>query len=352
MNILTKEQSRTLTILKGIAIILVIMIHSDIRGYLGVAKYSTIDIYYETINRIIVYNAVPLFYFISGFLFFLKEESILIKWKKRLKTIVLPYIIWCFIGFLIPFFFQVILGLDNLYQGGELKHIHDFEQIDYLRAFWDLRSGNPILSTLWFLRNLIILIAVSPIIYLLSVKSKYIFPISILILYIFDPIPHPYVTWGDIFYFSIGCWLSINYKNRGLEILEKMNVPTVVVCWIISLFGSIVAYRYGWNYIIVRNVFFLIDCLFMYAVVNMLLSKYNLNFLMKVSKASFFIYLFHEPWLGYFHGVIFKYWQPGGGSIYVLSWFSCAFAVCYSYAIYKLLNKHFPRFLNFITGSR
>ena len=45
MNTLTKEQSKTLTLLKGFAIILVVMIHCDVRKALGAEPLSPLDIY-------------------------------------------------------------------------------------------------------------------------------------------------------------------------------------------------------------------------------------------------------------------------------------------------------------------
>lgn len=45
MIVLTKEQSKTLTLLKGFAIILVVMIHCDVRDAMGVEHLSGLDLY-------------------------------------------------------------------------------------------------------------------------------------------------------------------------------------------------------------------------------------------------------------------------------------------------------------------
>ena len=178
MNVLTKEQSKTLTLLKGFAIILVVMIHCDVRDSIGAENFSVLDLYMQALTRIIVINAVPMFFFISGFLFFLKKDTYLNKWRKRFKSLVIPYIVWCFIGFLIPFIFQQVLGLGYLFKGGEghLKPIADFECWDYLRMFWNIRDGAPILSTLWFLRNLILLVALTPVFHFFATQLKWGFP--------------------------------------------------------------------------------------------------------------------------------------------------------------------------------
>lgn len=75
-TILTERQSKTLTIIKGLAILMVIMIHCDFRERLPYDYSLALDLYGQCLTREVVFNAVPLFFFVSGFLFFLNEESI------------------------------------------------------------------------------------------------------------------------------------------------------------------------------------------------------------------------------------------------------------------------------------
>lgn len=216
-TLLTKEQSKALTLLKGFAIILVVMIHCDVRNEMGAVHLSELDMYMQALTRMITINAVPMFFFISGFLFFLKKDIYMNKWKKRFKSLVIPYFIWCIVGFLIPFVFQQILGLEHLFKGGagHLKLIADFDSWDYLRMFWNIRDGAPILSTLWFLRNLIIMVALTPVFHFLAVRLKWVFPILLLVNYLG-------MNWGllclssaDIFFFGTGCFLAINSQCGG-----------------------------------------------------------------------------------------------------------------------------------------
>lgn len=96
----------------------------------------------------------------------------------------------------------------------------------------------------------------------------------------------------------------------------------------------------------------IVDCLLMYRLMRAAVDKWDMNWLVKISVASFFIYLFHEPWLGYIHGVFFKFFHPTGIVCYILPWFFCALAVGYSYVAYLVLKKIAPKLLSFITGSR
>lgn len=80
--------------------------------------------------------------------------------------------------------------------------------------------------------------------------------------------------------------------------------------------------------------------------------KWELHGLVKISTASFFIYLFHEPWLGYAEGMFFKFVHPTGILCYMMPWFFCAFSVGYSYVAYLVLKRYTPKLLNVMTGAR
>lgn len=351
MNKLTKEQSKTFTLLKGFAIILVVMIHCDVRNAMGVEHLSMLDLYMQGLTRIIVINAVPLFFFISGYLFFIKKDTFLNKWRKRFNSLVIPYLIWCVIGFLIPFFFQRVLGLGYLFRGGEggLKLIADFESWDYLKMFWNLRDGAPILSTLWFLRNLILLVAFTPILHFMITRLKCVFPILITINYLFTNIGFLCLSSADIFYFGIGCYLAI---EGGGYLLEKQKYSWILPIWILAFIASLFAYYYHVCENLATNVFVFFDCLLMYKLMRTAVDKWQMKWLVDISVASFFIYLFHEPWLGYIQGMFFKFIYPKGIICYIMPWFFCAFSITYSYIAYLLLKKVAPKLLRVIIGAR
>lgn len=229
MSTLTKEQSKTLTLLKGFAIILVVMIHCDVRNAMGAEHLSGLDLYMQGLTRVIVINAVPLF-FISGYLFFLKKDTYQNKWKKRFKSLVIPYIIWCVIGFLIPFVFQQVLGLEYLFKGGEghLKLIAEFETWDYLKMFWNIRDGAPILSTLWFLRNLILLVALTPIFHFLATRLKWGFPILLSVNYLIFHQNFLCLSSADMFFFGMGNWLELRTNSGGGTYTRQAKVQLAV----------------------------------------------------------------------------------------------------------------------------
>ena len=118
----TNSISQTISFLRFPLIVAVVYIHFNIsrKGIsLHGINYGTDnpDWYLFTINlvsSVIASIAVPLFFFISGYLFFLQKEfnrqEYLRKLQKRVKTLLVPYLLWNLIAIIyqvvrfIPFF--------------------------------------------------------------------------------------------------------------------------------------------------------------------------------------------------------------------------------------------------------
>ena len=69
--------------------------------------------------------AVPLFFIISGYLFFLQFqptiENYFEKIKKRIKTLFIPYLIWSIIGVLLYFVLQTIPQSQSFFTNSLIK---------------------------------------------------------------------------------------------------------------------------------------------------------------------------------------------------------------------------------------
>lgn len=188
-----------------------------------------------------------MFFFISGFLFFLRKDTYVNKLKSRLKTLLVPYLFWCFVGFLIPFVIQRILGLEHLYAANELKLLKDFVATDYIRMFWDLRDGAPILSTLWFLRNLIVMVALTPIIAFLIKKLRVAFPCLLFAVYFFLPWGVPGFSTSGFCWFAMGTYFSCLGVNCWKSI-ENINTKLLFAIWCLMTALVITMYTAGFHY--------------------------------------------------------------------------------------------------------
>lgn len=344
-------QSKNLNIIKGIAILMVIMIHCDFRGRLQQDYSVPFDNYMQCLTREIVFNAVPLFFFVSGFLFYLKEESIWQKWGKRAKSLLIPYLLWCSFYLIFLFFTQRVLGLDRFFSGDKLKLIADFEVVDYFRIFWDIRDGDPILAPLWFLRNLIVLCVLAPIFKFGAQKLKFIFPIILLVNYFLFHWNFLVVTDNNMLFFGFGIYLcSTTIK---LDFLDKFKFKYVAPIWLLLLMAVMIAYaNANMAYDTLHRLFMIVDCMLVYSIVDILSHRFDCMLLLKITAASFFIYLAHEPWISYIQTFFFKYITLPEAILIVMPWIFVFVAFCYSYLGYYVLSKYAPPIYRILTGSR
>src|SRR5665647_1106940 len=137
---MNKYLSVKLKVVSFLLMIMVVFIHSInisdkiVSGNIILAKgYSS---FIQTfISDGICLIAVPLFFVISGYLFFLNLEGTLdefhTKYKKRLKTLLVPYLFWS-IGVLL--FFIVLQQIPQTISLFSNKLIRDYSSLELLRT--------------------------------------------------------------------------------------------------------------------------------------------------------------------------------------------------------------------------
>ena len=168
---------------------------------------------------------VPIFFALSGYLFYQNYSTDKLKEKltSRVKTIIIPFIVWNIIGYLFMLAVKAILG-DKMNMS--------FPPFDPVNTFLDIFIHTKYNIT-WFLLNLIIYTYTFPLIYRI-LKSKIGGPIVILIF-----IGLGYVTQNDkIFYatpYALGCFFGIHYK----DIVQKQYSNSIIILALVALVISI-----------------------------------------------------------------------------------------------------------------
>jgi len=145
--------------------------------------------------------AVPIFLFISGYLFFrsgtLTKQEYYRKISSRTKTLLLPYIVWNAIAILL------IVAKSNIHG----RYTLNLDITNILSAFWIYKGGlvndpmapdipdyewfGPVLGPLWYLRNLFILCLISPLLIYCFRKLKGYFVILVGAIWFFCPLFSP-----------------------------------------------------------------------------------------------------------------------------------------------------------------
>lgn len=157
---------------------------------------------------------IPLFFMISGYLFFINlrdgsPNTFIIKLKKRVKTLVVPYFVWSLGVFGLIFLLQLLPGVGSLFP----KRFIDMDAREiFLNAL-----VYPYNYPLWFLRELIIYSFLTPFIYFFLKKMGIFFLVLLFILSffvesIFYASASKILLTAHLFNFSIGAWFGIR-KN-------------------------------------------------------------------------------------------------------------------------------------------
>ncbi|MGW8382068.1 acyltransferase family protein [Streptococcus parasuis] len=197
---------------KGCGILLMIMGHVGF-GY--------------TFQKYIHSFHMPMFFFISGFLFKKKQIDFTIFIKKKVKTLLHPYFFWGFFSLLIWYFFK---GVDLL----------------YLRILlWDNTTGIAISGALWFLTAMFISNIIFYLVenYISNVVLKLISYILIASLGFYLPQVGLSLPFAICSSFVGTSFMAIGYYFKQSKIVMNYFFDTNnVLIWIMLILGSIIVF--------------------------------------------------------------------------------------------------------------
>lgn len=340
-------------------------------GLTGMAIYDYVRIFFSVV---IARSAVPIFFLISGYLLFLKVEDYSLtvyvaKLRKRWHSLVVPYFSWIVLFILWTLMFMV---------GGILLHgrpwvgiIDYFQENGCLHMLWDssvwgkrltwlgieTHNSGPILLPFWYMRDLIIMVVLSPVIYWLIKKIKITFIVLLLVVYAFDF----RVSWmsgtfsGASLFFSLGAYFAIKKQNFTDVLWKWKNVicPVAVILMVCQTYtGSAMGDEIS-RMIHPWLVIFQSSALIILASALCQNQKlYDIN--KKLARTSFFIYALHPFILGYIIVAVNKI-MPMGNTWYVMTFsYLLAPLLCVGICIgiYWMLKKLMPGVLRVIVGER
>lgn len=303
----------------------------------------------ELISRNIGAVAVPMFFVISGYLFFagcadrdLQFSDFVTKWKKRVRTLLVPYIIWNVLYIVAILVKRVIftqLGLEN-----------DDKDLALARGFGYLFWMGPLDYPLWYVRDLMVMSLLAPVYYWLIRKAL---PLFLVFLGVMCLLPWD-IECPDavsLLFFGTGACLSLKDVDV-LSFCRKFRIPSFILS-VILLAVTLFSGDYEYRYIFVR-----ISCFVWFiAVFNIFDSvcdkKKMSEILTWLAGASFFVYALHTVYLtDWVRGFLQRVLGTGlsGTSI---SYALIAPTVCLiCLACYTFMKKFMPRTLSVLCGTR
>lgn len=339
---------RTIDALRFPLMVCVVLIHTVI-----VSDNTSYKLFCHLVE-FVTNSAVPAFFLFSGFLFF--REGYLFSLKnyagklhRRVRTLLIPYFFWNGVVLVRFYFTQHFIGISN----DGLPLIADFTAIEWLRAFWDLYGGNPICFQFWFIRDLMVIVLLSPILFLLlnTRYIKWVFLLSVFVFWILQIPSPPGLSLTSVLYFSLGAMFSINGYNLT-DLAQRLIKPMLVILTVFlvldiipvdSLFSSIPFVQLSILPVILLAL----------GIVSKQIERGSLKVNKELTDSNFFIYATHPILVAPLHHLIAKTLYPTLGITWIALYAGItALIIFVLYYSYRLLKTLLPQFTAVITGGR
>lgn len=296
-------------------------------------------------------TGVPLAFFISGYLFFVSQKTYKEKLKSRFHSLFVPYVFW---NSLILLVYVVLMWLGHPLEIAR-KSIADYTWLDYLNAYWirgKIQGGNgvPLLCPYWFIRNLMILCVISPIIYYGIKKAWYL--VLLLLTAWWVSIPHNAMIPSSLLFFSLGATFSIHRQN--LLVLLSRYSQVLLIAWVIVSFLDILLH---WFYLegafyfhrgsIVLSIFVMIwlAVRFTQGIVS--------DRMAFLSQSSFWVFTVHYPIVVFLRKSTLLVFNTSSAMVQMGMYSLFVFIVlALGFITYFVMHKTYPRFVRFATGNR
>jgi surface polysaccharide O-acyltransferase-like enzyme len=372
-------QSKTIDWLRFPLIIMIVAIHMpspplvDIQqvDYFNLSGTDICNIVITLILYILTYIAVPCFFMFSGFLFFYKvkewnKNSYQSKIRSRLKTLVLPYLVWNLIAIGVGMAGQFINWEGNIW-----VYLDELCDKGLWRIFWNYREWGttntnifgwvlpyygPFLLPLWFLRDLIITVFLSPLVYYL-VKHTKMYGIVLLGILYYTEIGIVVAEYNinqlitALFFFSLGSYFSIYGKNMVIS-LRKGQLYwflATIICLVLSTYyhGDEMK-KYFLPVYVISGVITAVN------ITSFLMERGKLKIYKTLSKASFFVYAVHTILVLEITNRLVGFIFSSDNTIILLIKFLIAPVLCafICVGLYLLMNRFAPKLLRVLTGNR
>ena len=345
--------SQTIGLLRWVLMALIVVIHTNL-----VADTCCTDTVYGNIYRWagnVVWLASPLFFLISGYLFVASDNGFswqifTVKCRRRLKTWMVPYLLWNTIFLL----FYGLVGMVLPAVLGDVPPLHEMTLTDILKAYWCIRgegfNSGPIDGPLWFLRDLMVIALFTPVYVAIIRCHKASFFVPVLLGFL----PHQLGFEYELSFFMIGIWLNVWMPSLS-ELLEKPVWYSLPYYLIGSVLVTVPGLVPNWNLsalTFVRNLagMYLLAQLAYKVVIQNPSTDYR-----ALAEPVFFVFAFHSmvarpltklaaQWLVSLNA--------GGLPFCTVHLINAVIVLIVTVLVYKLLKRYLPAVCGVLSGNK
>lgn len=301
--------SDKIRILSFLSIVLVVFLHAFNLNNLATTKPLFYKSWIWFVQDIVSYGftriAVPLFFLLSSYLFFLNTHGSLAdfigKMKKRIHTLLIPFLFWSFFGIFFYFTLQSLPQTAKFFTKG---HVVDFTAGQWLQTIFI----NPIPYQLWFVRDLMVLIVLSPLLYQ-GIKQAWKLMLALAFIgWILAP-----NVWQNsseaLLFFVIGASLSVHQPKRIETNYARFSLGWMLFWMLLVLLKTALQFASVPPELIfgIFKLSILVGLFACWSFYDRLFTSTPITnkTLLKLSAFTFFIYASHEPVLTVFKKILF-----------------------------------------------
>ncbi|NDK56362.1 acyltransferase family protein [Pontibacter fetidus] len=348
-----------LRLLSLIAMIMVVFVHAytfDLNGYAGaMAMHKNYNSFFQDfISQGVARVASPLFFIISGFLLFarfkLTTAVITYKYRKRIQTMLIPFLLWSVYGIVLYFVLQLIPFLKP-----HFTH-HIISDMSF-RQWVITLFIEPIPYQLWFMRDLMMLVLLCPVVWLLVRYLKLLFLVPLLICWVLD-LDFIIFTSGSLFFFAVGCYLAKLPESLNVK-LTKIPFQIPLVNWL-----GMVLFRTQLNFInypntmllmLLHKLAILVGIFAIWLTVSSYIDAtgFDSRKWLTTSVSPFFIYTFHEPLLSFIKkGLLLFIPVQQQATVLLVYLLAPILTILLAILVSRVVRQYAPALFHSLTGYR
>jgi len=316
------------------------------------------SVWYEFAHRVISEGiasiAVPLFYLMSGYLFFVGFDGFAAyreKLNRRVWTLLIPFLFWNLLTLAVYGFGESFKPTAPLFSSSVRFYVPGFHGFDYVNAMLGI-TGHPIAYQFWFIRDLMILVLLAPIIRLLFVR-KLGLPLLLILFGCWYSGTWP-ILWPaavSTLFFCVGSYLS--HVDADLNVFDRYGKLLAPLYIVVLACDAAYFSRPGDAYI--HKASMVVGLLTWWWMTGLIVrhSRMSVQRLSALGASSFFVFAAHEPELTILWKLALKKVHHLDGVVF-LALYLLIPTVLITFLVFahRILERAAPRFTALIAGER
>ena len=312
-------------------------------------------------------NSVPIFFFISGYVFFLRAEmtraTYLRKFKSRIRTLLVPYLVWNTLAVLLLLFtlhspFSRYLAQESRFTPSWPGFLSCYWAYDGSLAGIEAEGLYPLDISLWFLRDLMVVVLSTPLLYFVLKRARHYAVLALGILWLLEPFYASCFSVNRLgfltafFFFSWGACLSVCRKDV-LEEFGRFSKLSVAGYFLLGAACVLAGQDAPDAEALLKKLNILAGLLFACNASSWLVGRGFCKASPFLSSASFFVYVAHPLIVGKVLKLLFVAFRPAtDGAVLAVHLLSMALVTGALLGVFYLLRRHAPCLLALLAGRK